>query len=146
MVQHQNTCQIQFNHKFQLNMHIHVILVRMTYFTVYHSIGLLLITIAKLLNNLDAETKNSTNLSLFKSKLKKHQNVPKSYLQFSLDNGKENSILCQLRKKSSNLNAHLFKNFYNQSRCLYCRSESEGNVHFFWDVQDKPNKEIQTNF
>lgn len=41
-------------------------------------------------------------------------------------------ILCKLRNKASNLNAHLFKDYLiDESRCSYYGSESEGNVHIF---------------
>lgn len=80
----------------------------------------------KLWNNLDAEIKDSSSLSIFKSKLK-NQNIPKTYKHYSFGNRKENIILCQLRNKASNLNAHIFKD-------LNCGSESEGNVHFFFRV------------
>lgn len=67
----------------------------------------------------------------------------KAYKHYSFGNRKENIILCQLRNKASNLNAHLFKDFLiNDSRCTNCGSESEGNMHFFSSVQDTLNKEF----
>ena len=41
-------------------------------------------------------------------------------------------ILCQLRNKASNLNAHLLKdNLTDDPHCLHCGYEFEGNVHYF---------------
>ena len=52
-------------------------------------------------------------------------------------------VLRQLRNKASK--AYLFKDFFSDvNRCLYCGSESEGNVIFPLDIQDTLNKE--TNF
>lgn len=50
------------------------------------------------LNNLDAEIKNSSTLSIFMSKLQK-QNIPKAYKQFNIGNRKENIILFNYRIK-----------------------------------------------
>lgn len=57
--------------------------------------------------------------------------------------GMENIILRQLRDKASK--AYLFRDFLiDESRCLYCGSESEGRDFFWLDFQDTLNKE--TNF
>lgn len=49
-----------------------------------------------------------------------------------MGNRKKNIILGKLRNKASNLNENLTKVLLiDESRCLYCGSESEGNMIFF---------------
>lgn len=112
----------------------------MAIFTVYHYAGQLPITIALFHLQLNY-------VMILMQKLKIHQFYP-----FLSQNLKKNNkmypklanttflsigkkifiILCKLRNKASNLNAHLFKDYLiDESRCSYYGSESEGNVHIF---------------
>ena len=52
--------------------------------------------------------------------------------EFNFGNRRENIILCKLRNKTSNLNAHLLKDYLiDDPQCLQCGYEFEVNVHYF---------------
>ena len=52
--------------------------------------------------------------------------------EFNFGNRRENIILCQLRNKASNLNAHLLKDYLTDDpHCSHCGYEFKWNVHYF---------------
>jgi hypothetical protein len=83
---------------------------------------------------LHADIKNSPSLSIFKAKLKimNIAKVKKKKQHYNFGNRRENIILCQLRNKASNLNAHLMKDHITYDpHCFYCGHDFEDNFHFF---------------
>ena len=58
--------------------------------------------------------------------------IPKTKQHFNFGNRRKNIVLCQLRNKASNLNAHFLKDHLTDDPyCLHCGYEFEGNAHYF---------------
>lgn len=87
----------------------------------------------QLWNNLPLETKRNESFLSFKNVLKKQSvELAKNAKVYNYGNRKENIAHCQLRNKSSNLQAHLFnQHLSDTSTCINCGHTCEDNLHFF---------------
>ena len=89
-------------------------------------------------NQLDADIRNLTSVSLFNNRL--NQDLERPPTHFTIGSRKLNIIYCQLRNEVSDLKHHLFLSHLSESSQCDCGKGIEDNFHYFWVC---PNYKLQ---
>jgi hypothetical protein len=79
---------------------------------------------------IDASTKSSPSLNIFKTRLNSGTKASPKY--FHIGDRKENIIHCQMRNDASNLNLHLQQHHLSdRPSCPHCNDPCESPSHYF---------------